>query len=69
MILNGFTGRTVCRVEREDATLKVVFEDGGYLYVRAKGPEGTRLKVTCSATRCEPGLCAACRGVVPAASE
>jgi hypothetical protein len=69
MILNGFAGRTVCRVERQRRTLKVVFEDGGYLYVLAKGPEEAWLKITCMDTRCKPPDCVSCRGLEAAASD
>lgn len=69
MNLNGFTGRTVLQVEREDTTLKIVFEDGTHLYVRAKGPDGTWLKITCSGTSCEPADCTGCHGIEQAASE
>lgn len=69
MILNGFTGRTVQRVERENATLKVLFDDGGYLFVRSKGPAETALKITCMCTNCKPFQCEDCRGIEMAASE
>ncbi len=47
MLLNGFSGRTVRQVERQDESLKIQFEDGGYLFVRAKGPAEASLKIDC----------------------
>ncbi len=70
MNLNGFAGRTVKQVEREDATIKVVFDDGGYLFVRARnGTKGARLRVSCSGVRCKPAHCEECRGIEQAPSE
>lgn len=69
MLLNGFAGRTVRQVERQDDSLKVVFEDGGYLYVRAKGPAAASLKINCMCTKCVPAQCESCRGIEKAASE
>jgi hypothetical protein len=69
MILNGFTGRKVSYVERENCSVKVVFDDGGYLFVRGRGPEGTYVKLTCTGTRCKPRQCRACRGIDKAPSE
>lgn len=69
MILNGFTGRTVRQVERDGNTVRIEFEDGGYLFVRARGPEGTQIKLTCSRTRCKPSHCETCRGIEPAPSD
>jgi hypothetical protein len=69
MMLNGFAGRTVLQVERENTHMKVLFQDGGYLYVRALGPAGTRLKVTCTHTQCQPCHCDSCRGIEPAGSD
>lgn len=69
MILNGFTGRIVSRVEREKSAIRVVFQDGGYLYVRAVGPDGTILKIGCMKTRCRSSRCKDCMGIVAAPSE
>lgn len=38
MLLSGFSGRMVRQVERPDDCVKILFEDGGYLYDRSKGP-------------------------------
>jgi len=54
MLFSGFKGRTVRQVERDGECLKVTFEDGGYLYVRAKGPAEAFLKITCMCMQCVP---------------
>lgn len=69
MILNGFVGRTIRQVEREESLLRIDFEDGGYLYVRAQGPAGSWLRITCSGSRCDPAECVGCQGVEHGASE
>ena len=69
MLLNGFTGRTIRQVERQDECVKIQFEDGGYLHVRAKGPVPTSIKIVCMCTKCVPSQCETCRGIEKAASE
>lgn len=69
MLLNGFAGRTVRQVEREKNCLRIEFEDGGYLFVRAQGPSETRLKLSCMPRRCVPRRCETCHGIEPAPSE
>jgi hypothetical protein len=69
MLLNGFTGRTVRQVERQDECLKIQFEDGGYLFVRAKGPVEASLTINCMGTQCNPTRCTDCHGIEQTASE
>ncbi len=69
MFLNGFAGRTVRQVERLDECLKIQFEDGGYLFVRAKGPVEAALSLSCMGTQCNPIRCVDCHGIEQAASE
>jgi len=70
MILSGFAGRIVHHVEHKDGSVKVVFEDGGYLYVRARESHpGVGLKITCGRTRCLRPQCLKCRGIEGAPSD
>ncbi len=70
MLLKGFAGRTVRQVEREEGTLKVVFDDGSYLFVRARNSApGPRLRISCSGVRCKPPQCDKCHGIERVPSE